>query len=118
MKNLKIFVALIAMIFTVGTTSKAQCFDMNIDTQYSALGKYYFCSMTITVNNYSSGTVIITDNANQKSEACSKKICQFTWEYRSNINTTASIECGYLSSGSCTQFDGCTIPIEPHILQP
>lgn len=117
MKNFKSLIVLITLAFITGTTLNAQdCFDMIISTEYSS----FSAVVTITIINHSGDRVTISDYAAGKTGTCpaEQQSHTITWTYFLGVpdfdNIFTTIECN--SSGSCRQYDGCTIVIDPRLI--
>jgi len=105
MKNLKILVVLISLIFSVGNILQAQdakCFDM-FETKIDGVNTTRF---NLTIINQESYPLIVKDDLGLHYEIClGNETCYYSWEYQKDCTETkVTIMCfvwGPCKSDSC-----------------
>jgi len=116
MKNLKFFIVLIALMFSIGTTLQAQrCFTMKVVERQDGQHHHY----DITIHNLSidGDAVSVYDDSGAYDETCTQPICNYIWSYPKPSCGTRNKEIKCETTGaSCEQFDGCVVIISGDVM--
>jgi len=117
MKNLKKFMALIALMFSVGIALQAQeCFTMEVVERFA--NNQYHYDITIE-NNRTREVDIYDDGFKGYYETCpAQSTCYYTWSYnKPNCGQRYEVEITCKAKGKiwgtpCSRYDGCVVIID------
>jgi|GEM_PF-2029855 len=118
MKNLKFFIVLITLMFSIGVTLQAQeCFTMEVVESF-ANNQYYY-DITI-VNNQATKVDIYDNDSEGYYETCPAQLtCYYTWSYNKpncgveyEVEITCEVKGFMLLDSSCLRKDGCVVIID------
>jgi len=115
MKTLKIFIAIIALMFASELKAQTKkCFNMYVNAEqgYDMKGRHHTI-VTVVIDNHTGAQVTVSDGTFRTAVFSSLGLSTVVWKYYTTPTSIFIEEIICESTGNCVREEGCVIVIDP-----